>query len=232
MINKKRILAIIAARQGSLDLKNKNLRLFNKKPLITWTLKAACKSKYIDQVVVSSDSNKILKIAKKYKVILSKRPKRLATKNSDIIDTVLYEINKSKNIDIVILLQPTSPLRTFKDIDQSLKLMMRKYSNSCVSLIKLKYHPQLYFRINVNGKLTQIIKKKLPSTNRQSFADFYYQSGDIYISYVNRIKKKRNFIDSSTTPFIIERENYSDIDNIFDFKTAEFHSKIKNYKKL
>ena len=148
MINKKKILAIIAARQGSSDLKNKNLRLFNKKPLITWTLKAACKSKYIDEVVVSSDSKKILNIAKKYKVILSKRPKRLATKNSDIIDTVLYEINRSKNIDIVILLQPTSPLRTFKDIDQSLKLMMSKSSHSCVSLIKLKYHPQLYFRIN------------------------------------------------------------------------------------
>jgi len=227
MINKKKILAIIAARQGSSDLKNKNLRLFNKKPLITWTLKAACKSKYIDEVVVTSDSKKILNIAKKYKVILSKRPKRLATKNSDIIDTVLYEINRSKNIDIVILLQPTSPLRKFKDIDQSLKLMMRKSTHSCVSLIKLKYHPQLYFRINENGKLVQIIKRKLPSTNRQSFADFYYQSGDIYISYVNRIKKKRNFVDRSTTPFIIERENYSDIDNIFDFKTAEFHSKIK-----
>ena len=108
MINGKKVLAIIPARKSSEELKNKNIRKFNKKPLIFWTLKAAKKSKLIDEVVVSSNSNKILNYSKKFKKFrLSKRPEYLSTKKSEIIDTIFFEM---KNLKIARLLFYFNPL--------------------------------------------------------------------------------------------------------------------------
>ena len=92
MINGKNVLAIIPARKSSLELKNKNIRKFNNKPLITWTLNAAKKSKLIDKVVVSTNSNKILSISRNYKkFILSKRPERLCSKIQKLL--ILFFLN-------------------------------------------------------------------------------------------------------------------------------------------
>ena len=227
MINGKNVLAIIPARKSSLELKNKNIRKFNNKPLITWTLNAAKKSKLIDKVVVSTNSNKILSISRNYKkFILSKRPERLCSKNSEIIDTIFFELNKHKETDIVILLQPTSPLRESKDIDKSLLEMTRNKKNSCVSYVEIKYNPHNYFYIK-NKKIKYFLKrkKKLKSTNRQNFKKFFYPSGDIYISSIKILKKKKHFIDLDTYPYIINSKKFSDIDNIWDFKSAELKSK-------
>ena len=233
MIKNKKILAIIPARKNSERLKNKNLKKFKGKPLIFWTLKAAKKSKYIDKVVVSSNSQKTLNISKKYKdFFLSKRPERLCTKKSELIDTVLYEIKKFKDYDIIILLQPTSPLRTSLDIDKSLSTMIKKFKKSSVSFVSLKYSPHNFYLIKNKNKIKKFSKVKNYSTNRQNYAKFYYPSGDLYISYIDRIIKKKNFIDRKTLPFLIKHKNSSDIDDIFDFKTAEYKASFasKNFK--
>ena len=223
MIKKNKILAIIPARKNSEELKNKNLKRFKGKPLIHWTLEAARKSKYIDQVVVSSNSDKILKISKKYEnFFISKRPEKLSTKKSLIIDTILYELKKFKQFNIIVLLQPTSPLRTYKDIDKSLNLMINKKKRSCVSFISLKYNPNNYYFIKNKKRIFKFLKTKNNPTNRQNYEKFYYPSGDIYISYTDRMIKRKNFIDKNTVPFLIQHKNSSDIDDIFDFKTAEF----------
>ncbi len=226
MINGKKVLAIIPARKSSSELKNKNIRKFNNKPLITWTLNAAKKSKLIDKVVVSTNSNKILTISKNYKkFIISKRPERLCSKKSEIIDTIFFELNKYREFDIVILLQPTSPLRKSKDIDKSLLEMTQYKKNSCVSYVEIKYNPYNYFYIKKKKIRYFLKKKRLKSTNRQSFKKLFYPSGDIYISTIKRLKKKRNFIDLDTYPYIINKKNFSDIDNIWDLKAAELKLK-------
>tara|TARA_Y100000310_G_scaffold148453_1_gene147682 strand:- start:305 stop:1015 length:711 start_codon:yes stop_codon:yes gene_type:complete len=234
MIKNKKILAIIPARKNSERLKNKNLKKFKGKPLIFWTLKAAKKSKYIDKVVVSSNSQKALNVSKQYKdFFLSKRPERFCTKKSELIDTVLYEIKKFKDYDIVILLQPTSPLRTSLDIDKSLNMMIKKFKKSSVSFVSLKCcEPHNFYLIKNKNKIKRVSKVKNYSTNRQSYAKFYYPSGDLYISYIDRIIKKKNFIDRKTLPFLIKDKNSSDIDDIFDFKTAEYKASFvnKNFK--
>ena len=227
MINGKKVLAIIPARKSSEELKNKNIRKFNKKPLIFWTLKAAQKSQLIDKVVVSSNSKKILNYSKKFKkFILSKRPENLSTKKSEIIDTIFFEMKKFENCEIIILLQPTSPLRRSEDIDNSLRKMIINKRESCVSYTEIKYNPYNFYLIKKN-KINFLVnkKKKIKSTNRQSFKKVFYPSGDIYISTSNRLKKKKNFIDLKTYPYIISTKRASDIDNIWDFKTAEFKLK-------
>lgn len=227
MINGKKVLAIIPARKSSEELKNKNIRKFNKKPLIFWTLKAAQKSKLIDEVVVSSNSNKILNYSKKFKkFILSKRPENLSTKKSEIIDTIFFEMKKFENCKIIILLQPTSPLRRSEDIDKSLRKMIGNKRESCVSYTEIKYNPYNFYLIKKN-KISFLVnkRKKIKSTNRQSFKKVFYPSGDIYISTSNRLKKKKNFVDLKTYPYIVSTKRASDIDNIWDFKTAEFKLK-------
>ena len=97
---------------------------------------------------------------------------------------------------------------------------------SCVSYTEIKYNPYNFYLIKKN-KINFLVnkKKKIKSTNRQSFKKVFYPSGDIYISTSNRLKKKKNFIDLKTYPYIVSTKRASDIDNIWDFKTAEFKLK-------
>ena len=117
MINNKKIIALIPARSGSQRLKNKNTLKFHRFPLITWTIKAATQSKLIDNIFISTDSKKIIEIAKKNNVIIPfSRPAYLSKNESKIEDVIIYSLNKMKEkFDIILLLQVTSPLRNSKE---------------------------------------------------------------------------------------------------------------------
>ena len=125
-INRK-ILGLIIARKGSKGLKNKNTKIFRGKPLVKWTLEAAKKSKLLNHVIVSTDSNKIIKLAKQTGVDAPfVRPKNLSTSNADIKSVIYHTTNwlkknRSRKYDYLMLLQATSPFRTNKHIDDSIK---------------------------------------------------------------------------------------------------------------
>ena len=140
-----------------------------------------------------------------------------------------YELKKNPGYDILILLQPTSPLRTVKDIDKSLKLMIDYKRKACVSFIKLKYIPDLMFKIETNFKLKKFKKINL-SLNRQQYEKYYYPSGDIYISFIKRLLLKKNFLDKNTFPYIIDNRKSIDIDDILDFKFGELKLKLFSKK--
>ena len=110
--------------------------------------------------------------------------------------------------------------------------MIKKFKKSSVSFVSLKYSPHNFYLIKNKNKIKKFSKVKNYSTNRQNYAKFYYPSGDLYISYIDRIIKKKNFIDRKTLPFLIKYKNSSDIDDIFDFKTAEYKASFasKNFK--
>jgi CMP-N,N'-diacetyllegionaminic acid synthase len=126
MYKEKSFLAIIPARGGSKRLPNKNILNLAGKPLIEWSIDAALKSKYIDKVVVSSDDENILKIAKD-KCDIIKRPKELATDTASSIDVIKHVLdNLEKKYDYIVLLQPTSPLRNEKHIDEAIEFLYKK----------------------------------------------------------------------------------------------------------
>ena len=149
MYKKKTFLAIIPARAGSKRLKNKNILTLNNKPLIGWTIEAGIKSRYIDELIVSTDSDKIVKISKKYGAkIPFLRPQNLAKDKSKTSDVVKHAINFyhkkfNKFFDFILILQPTSPLRNNKDIDDAIKFMVNIKADAIISNYKLN-HPYIY----------------------------------------------------------------------------------------
>lgn len=125
MINNKKILAIIPARGGSKGLPRKNIRELAGKPLIAWTIEAGRKSKYIDRLIVSSEDFEIIEVAKKYGAeIPFVRPKHLAEDESLGLDPVFHALRELPGYDIVVLLQPTSPLRLTEDIDACIEQLI------------------------------------------------------------------------------------------------------------
>ena len=131
MIGQQRLLAIIPARGGSKRLPGKNIMDLAGKPLIAWTIEAALNSKYIDRVVVSTDDQEISNVSIKYGVeVPFLRPKSLATDDASSIDTIINVLGEIKIIDqhyeYIVLLQPTSPLRTEIDIDKAIELLEKK----------------------------------------------------------------------------------------------------------
>ena len=124
---KPKIIAIIPARSGSTRIKNKNIKIFNKKPLIVWTIEAALRSKLIDDVYVTSENDNILRISKKYFAKTIKRPKKLSNNIIHIDEAIRHAyLEVNKKYDYVITLQPTSPLKTTKDIDEAIKAIIKK----------------------------------------------------------------------------------------------------------
>ena len=210
-------------------MKNKNFKKFNGRPLIQWTIETALKSKYINKILVSSDSKKILNFCSKYKgIIISQRIKKLSLKNSKIEDVIVKEIKKNSLLkyDYFILLQPTSPLRTVDTIDESIKLILKKKVSSCVTFHKIKEN-----FINIY-KIDKLKIKKIKSDNKPlKKGSYFIPSGDVYISKVKNFLNDKKFVRSSTIPYII-KHRYSDIDYLHEFQLAEkiHKNKVKSSK--
>ena len=141
---KKKILAIILARGGSKRLKNKNIKKLKNIPLINWTTNTAIKSKKFCNIIVSSDSEKILKTIKLYdnKILILKRPKKYANDKSTSEDAILHALKwyekKFSKIDYITLLQPTSPFRSLKTINQGLKKIVNSKTNAVIAVQRIK----------------------------------------------------------------------------------------------
>jgi CMP-N,N'-diacetyllegionaminic acid synthase len=227
------MLAIIPARAGSKGIKNKNLKLLNNKHLIEWTIIEAIKSKLISRIIVSTDSSKIAEVALKYNDVEVPflRPKYLASNTSKAIDTYLYTIDKiskkeKKEIEEFIILLPTSPLRSYKDIDTSIKLFRKKKSFSLISFIAVD-HPSEWNRSIIKGKI--ILKKdNFLDNNRQKYKQEYRPNGAIYIFNYQNLKTNKTYYSDNSHAYIMDKISSVDIDDMSDFKIAELLLKSKN----
>ena len=223
MYKRKKILAIIPARKGSKSIKNKNIRLFNNKPLIARSIIPALKSKFIDDLIISTDSLEIKKICEKLGVkIPFLRPKNLATDKAKTIDVIFDLLKKINNYDYIILLQPTSPLRTLKDIDSCIKIIIDNDKNSLVSMTPNINHPDLTYSIK-NNKIIKLTKN--PIVRRQDSRSYYNVNGSIYISKIDWLKKNKKFFDENAAIYIMPYKRSIDIDHEIDWKVAEFLDK-------
>ena len=191
-----KVLAIIPARSGSKGLRNKNIKLLNDKPLISWTIEQAKKSKLIHKIVVSSDCKKVLKIASNYGLDdLAERPAYLAQDDTLTDDVVKYELNRFPGFDIAVMLQPTSPLRSSFHIDQALKSFYKKKAKAMVSVFKLKKSPFWVFKAR-GDYLEALYDLKTVPKRRQDFEETFMLNGAIYC--------KKVFLKNSTPFFQIK----------------------------
>ena len=225
-----KIMAIIPARGGSQGIKNKNIIEFNGKPLIFWTIKAALNSKYIDKIVVSTDSREIKDVAEKNGIKVNKlRPKKFSTSKATTLSVLKYELELQKKLnyipDIVITLQPTSPLRSTEDIDLAISIFLKnKRADSLVSCVKIphNYNPESLMIIK-NGLLKETpFSKKI--YKRQKKNKYYARNGAaIYISKREILSK--NIIGGRILPFEMNHIKSIDIDEKIDLKIAELYLK-------
>ena len=224
------ILAIITARGGSKGIKNKNLYPLNGKPLIYYTINSAIKSRFLKNIVLSTDSLRIKNYVKKFKQIDIPflRPKRLAGDNALTLPVLKYTLLKyekiiKKKFDYVLLLQPTCPLRSSYDIDTAIELLLKKKVDSVISVTDVgANHPLRMKKILPNGKLSNFIKQKKIDNMmpRQALPKAYIRNGAIYITSRKLIMK--NFISSKDTiAYSMPEERSINIDGLSDITLAK-----------
>jgi len=192
-----KFISVIPARSGSKGIRNKNIFKVGNKALIEHTFKAAKKSK-ISQNFVLTDSKAIKSIANKFKINTEyKRPKKVSKSTSSLTDTLhdfhLWLEKKKIYYDFMVILQPTSPLRDYRDINNSIKIIKNSKSNSLFSISKSLEHPYETIIIKKN-KWNFVLKNSKKFYRRQDFdIDTYFINGAIYISNRNLIRSKKTF---------------------------------------
>jgi CMP-N,N'-diacetyllegionaminic acid synthase len=228
MINDKRVIAIIPARGGSKGLPGKNIKELCGKPLIAWSIEAGLASKYIDEVMVTTDSEEIANIARDFGAIVPFiRPAELASDTATSFDVVKHAIEFYKNelneaFDYFILLEPTSPLRESGDIDGMVEkiISVEDQFDAIVSLGEAHLHPSIMKKTDGN-KIESFCKDLIMTTRRQDNAIAYFPYGVAYIVKTNIFFKEKTFYPSRTTHKIIKRYQCYEIDDIYDFLAIE-----------
>lgn len=220
MINGKSVLAIIPARGGSKGVPRKNIRSLAGKPLIAWTIEAARESAYIDRLVLSSDDPEIIEVAKSWGCEAPfARPDALARDDTPGIDPVLHALEELPGYDYVVLLQPTSPLRTAEDIDDCIARCEEKRAPACVSLTEPAHHPQWMFTLGDNTQTLQPISEQR-GMRRQDLPDVYALNGAVYVARTSWLAETRSFLGEGTCGYVMPSIRSIDIDTEQDIALA------------
>jgi len=228
---KRKFIAIIPARGGSKRLPNKNIKSMNGKPLIAWTIEAALNSISIDDVVVSTDIKKIAGIALSYGAeVPFLRPKKYASDTANSFSVILHCINYLRSIgreyENVILLQPTSPLRTHKHIEKAIELYNKKNANAVFSICLSNISPIWISSIGTDLSISNLIYNL--KINRIE-NEYYRLNGAIYICNIKEmIKRNTLFIEENVFGFIMSKEDSIDIDDEIDFQVASIIFENRN----
>tara|TARA_B110000503_G_C7024062_1_gene361051 strand:+ start:118 stop:816 length:699 start_codon:yes stop_codon:yes gene_type:complete len=226
-----KILAIIPARGGSKGILNKNIKNFNGKPLIQWTIESALKSKLIDKVVVSSDSHKIINISKKLGADTVVRPKNISGDSATTESAIKHCIKYFKNrFETIILLSPTSPLRKKKDIDSAIHFFSSNKLDSCFSGTKLTdFLIWNYDAISTKYKSINYDYKN--RSRRQERKVGYVENGSIYVFKASLVVEKNNRIGGLFDIFEMDFWQSFEIDEKQDWKFLETIHKVYIVKK-
>lgn len=224
MLNEKKILALILARGGSKGLPGKNILPLKDKPLIAWTIESAKKSKYIDRIVLSTDSNEIAEVAQKFGCdVPFMRPAELAKDSTPSIDPIIHALQAlPREFDSVLILQPTSPLRSTDDIDGIIEYFYTEQASTAVSVTEVESHPYWTFRIE-GAKLVPFIDDGLKATRRQDLPPAYSINGALYLTKTDFVLKNRALIDPQTIAYKMPQERSIDIDTGEDLALCEFY---------
>ena len=208
------ILAIIPARGGSKGIPLKNIREVGRKPLIAWTIEEAQKSKFLDRLILSSDDGKIIQVAKEYGCeVPFIRPSELAQDDTPGIEPVLHAIvSLSEKYDYVVLLQPTSPLRSVEDIDKCIEACVVSGCKACVTVTQSEQSPYWMYSIADSGYMVPVVKVADKYCRRQELPTAYVLNGAVYVARTEWLKQTKEFVADETRAIIMPAERSIDID--------------------
>jgi N-acylneuraminate cytidylyltransferase len=222
MISGRKVLAVIPARGQSKGVPRKNLRMVGGKPLIVWTIDAAKRSRYIDRLILSSEDAEIIFVATQFGCEAPfVRPVELAQDDTPGIDPVLHAIEETPGYDYVVLLQPTSPLRTTEDIDGCIEHCVIQDAEACVSLSEVVQHPRWMYTLGENGRLAPLISDGRVYARRQDLPPVFILNGAVYVSECNWLRLQQTFLSDRTVGYVMPQERSLDIDQEIDLKICD-----------
>ena len=219
-------LAIIPARGGSKGLPRKNLLRLSGKPLIAHTIEAARVARSLQRIVVSTESPEIAEVGRQYGAeVPFLRPAELAgdeTPTLPVLQHVLAQLEATEGCtpDIVVLLQPTSPLRRAEDIDRAVDLLERSGADSVVSLCAAEHHPAWMRRLE-GDRVLPFLENGPEYTRRQDMPPVYRLNGAVYITRRRILMEENRILGQDTRGLVMDAESSVDIDTLFDLKVAD-----------
>lgn len=220
-----KILAIIPARRGSKRLPGKNLKKLGKKPLISWTIDLSVRVNEISDVLVSTDDERIARIARDSNVLVPwLRPKHLATDTATSVDAVLHALNwyeiEKEPVDGIILMQPTSPFRTLQTVKKGIQLFKSNNLRPVVSVTLINKKINSVYKLN-KGFLKPFDLGDIRHLDDANF-NLFSPNGLFYMISSEDIKTRKSFYGLETIPLIVkESKETIDIDTEWDFKIAQ-----------
>lgn len=220
-------LALIPARGGSKGIPRKNVKLIAGKPLIVWTIEAALRSSRLATVVVSTDDMEIADVARQAGAqVPFMRPTALAQDTTPGLDPVLHALSQLPQYDSVLLLQPTSPLRTTDDIDACLQLATQRRARSVVSVSEPDTHPYWTYRLSEQQTLARLVDTA-PVARRQDLPPVFAVNGALYFAETDWLKSSHSLVDAETLAYVMPRERSVDLDTPLDWMLAELLLKVQ-----
>lgn len=226
MINDKRVLCVVPARSGSKGLKDKNIRQLAGKPLLAWPVCCARESKYIDRVIVSTDSDEYAAIARQYLAdVPFLRPANLAQDSTTTFEVLDHLINNlQEKYDILVLLEPTSPLTEAVDVDSALEKLISSWekADSIVGVTQeIKSHPAYLLTIDAEKRIQSLNTDFSKAVRRQELSAVYRMDGTLYISKTEALQRELGFYHQRTLGFIVPEWKSYEIDSLTDYICIE-----------
>ncbi len=226
------VLGVITARGGSKGIPFKNKRLFAGRPLASYSFQAARASKHLTRTVVSTDDAEILALADTEGIETLQRPPELATDTSTTLEVLQhavrhYESEHAFTPELIVTLQPTSPMRTGEEIDACIELQRKHDADSVVSVCVSESHPSWMFRIEANAAGTRVLVPCLSGdtpekTRRQDFEPLYRLNGAmVYVTTYDLLMRQHKIIGGMTIPYPMEAWLSVDLDHPEDWVLGE-----------
>lgn len=221
MIGDRRVVAIVPARSGSKGLPGKNLATVGGVSLLHRAIRAGQDSRGVDLVVVSSDDDAILRHAAEIEGVRTvSRPPDLAADDSAMWPVVIHALDQLDDHDVVVLLQPTSPLRTVEDVDAAITLFERRGVRSVVSVTAVTKSPHWMYSVDGESRMSPILPT-LDAATRQELPEVYVINGAVYVVDVDHLRRSHRFVDPDTLASLMPAERSVDVDTALDLVVAE-----------
>lgn len=218
-----KILAITPARGGSKGIPRKNIKQLAGKPLIAWTIEAALQAQGIDRVIVSTEDEEIGSVAKQYGAeVPFMRPLALAQDDTPGIAPVLHAIEQLPDYDWVLLLQPTSPLRSTGDIEGIIQFCRDEGAPSAVSVTEVSKHPFWMYQRDDRKRLQPLIPNRQEIARRQDLPSTYALNGALYLARRDWLIDNQGFIGPETLGYVMPKERSVDLDSPIDWQWLEY----------
>lgn len=217
-----KILGLIPARGGSKGLPRKNVLPVAGKPLIAWTIDAAKQSRHLDRLVLSSDDEEIMATARRFGCdVPFRRPNSLADDAATTIDVAKHALQALPGYDILVVLQPTSPLRSSNDIDAAVERLITTQADSCVTVNEPDKSPYWSYSVSNNGLIEPLIDAQLALKRRQELPPAYVINGAVYAAKTAWLMRQNGFVGSNTVASVMPAGRSLDVDTLQDLRVSE-----------